>query len=157
MNEWHPMSNEEYREEQSFLRKVNVVLASMVIGGVVAGVLLGAILQIQVHFNFFKTWPKSLRFFTTPPGMVLIVLGVLLVLYKLSKFGRHAEASRPYFRAIGNYERGKQVYELWKKKGNTQELVRCRQSLQSARWCLKDVPEFIELWDKVEGELSAKD
>ena len=149
MDEWHPTSDEELREKQVIFRRVNLVLAICGLSSVIVGFVLGAILQIQVHFSF-ASWPKPIRFLTTPPGMVLVLLALFVVIYKSTRFGRRAEAFRPYFRAIGNYNRGRQAYELWKKKGKNRDLQRCRQFLQAARWCLKDVPEFIALWNKVE-------
>lgn len=149
MDEWHPTSDEELENKQAYCRRGNSILAIGGVGSVIAGFVLGAILQIQVHYSF-ASWPKPLRFLTTPPGMVLVLLALFAVIYKSTKYGRRAEAFRPYSRVITNYNRGRQAYELWKKKGKNRDLQRCRQFLQAARWCLKDVPEFEKLWKEVE-------
>lgn len=149
MDEWHPTSDEDLKEKQAYFRRANSILAIGTVGSVIAGFVLGAILQIQVEVNF-SSWPEPIRFLTTPPGMVLVLLALFAVIYKSTKYGKRAEAFRPYFRAMGNYNRGRQAYDLWTKKGKNRDLQRCLQFLQTARWCLKDVPEFNKFWNKVE-------
>lgn len=108
---------------------------------VIGGFIFGAILQIQVRFNF-SAWPKPLRFFTEPQGTVLVMLGFLALFFKFSRFGRNAEAFRPYFRAIGSYERAQQVYKRWTKSERNRDLTLAQRCLEGAAWALKDVPEF---------------
>jgi len=154
MEEWHPKSDEELHQTQHRKKKIDNGFGCLMVLTVVAGLVFGAVLQIQVTVNFFKTWPQPIRFLTTPPGMVLVFLGLLLLVLKTLPYTRRIESMRPLWIAVGNYDRGRQAYKQWEKNRKKRDLAKSRQYLQSARWCLKDVPEYMELWKKVEEAVS---
>lgn len=141
MPQWHPTTDEELHEKKAYRRRVNAIANPLLLAAVICGFVLGAILQIQVHFNF-SSWPKPLRFFTEPQGTLLVVLGLLALFFKFSRFGRNAEAFRPYFRAIWGYERAQQWYKRWTKSKRTRDLALAQRCCEGAAWALKDVPEF---------------
>ncbi len=153
MPQWHPATDEELHEKQAYLRRVNTLGGALMILAVIGGVILGTILQVQVRYNF-SSWPKPLRFFTEPQGMPLIFLGFLALFFKFSRFGRNAEAFRPYFRAIGSYERAQKALGAWKKRKKRDHLTRSQQLLEAADWALKDVPEFQKFKEELHDALS---
>ncbi|MGA9750588.1 MAG: hypothetical protein WBS54_02250 [Acidobacteriota bacterium] len=152
MPQWHPTTDEELHEKQAYLHRVNTLGGALIILGVIGGFIFGAFLQIQVRYNF-SSWPKPFRFFTEPQGAVLVLLGLLALFFKFSRFGRNAEAFRPYFRAIGSYERAQKAFGRWKKSRRRGDLLQSHRSAEGAAWALKDVPEFMKFKQELQDAL----
>lgn len=144
--DWHPTTNEELDAMVAERRRNNDIGSGVLILGILGGVIFSV--YVLIHINT-DTIPKPYRFLAHPVTLTVAFYAVIVLIFLLSKFGRHCIASMPKYGNAGCFDRARQAYGIWQKKYRKRYLKISYDLIQQPHEVLKDVPEFNELYEKI--------